>query len=192
MAKGRPSEKGVHPRCIVIIEGVQCPRTDVVSYGVCGPHDKQRSRGRAFTPVRFYRPQGMSDSELAKWILEVSPESSAGCKLWPFALNNPSGYGVISVGWGHERRRTSPHRLVATHFLNEGVRLLREQVVHHMCSVRRCVNPEHLTITTAAHNASEAQMSINNRILTERVEYLERVMSECESCGAERVHGIQE
>lgn len=188
MVKGRPSEKGIHRRCIVEIDGVQCPRTDIVSYGLCGPHTNQKYRGRTFTPIRFYRPTGMSEPELADWVLEVSETGENGCKLWPFALNNPTGYGVIAVGWGHERRRTSPHRLVATHFLHEGVRLLREQVVHHMCSERRCVNPEHLTITTAAHNASEAQMTVNNRILTKRVAYLERVMGECETC-SERLHG---
>lgn len=182
MGKGRPSEKGMHDRCIVVIDGTQCPRTDVVSYGVCGPHNTQRQRGKEFTPIRQYRTPGMSDEELSRWVVEVSPKDENGCRIWPFATN--PHYGVVAVGQNEDRVRTSTHRLVARFYHNGGNNLDREQVVHHMCGVRRCVNPEHLVITTAAHNSSEAQMRINNRALSEQVEKLEEIIQGCARCSS--------
>ena len=121
----------------------------------------------------------MTDKDLALWVVSVSAETSDGCRVWPFAYNG-NGYGVMSVGNAKNAKRTSPHRVVARWLVGDGAALNRFDVVHHVCANRGCVNPEHLEITTAQHNVSEAQLRKEVSLLRARVRELEQLIEALE------------
>lgn len=89
-----------------------------------------------------------------------------GCWLWRGALS-ADGYA--------RRHFCKPriHRLVMQ-AVHGGVPLGSQQV-HHTCAVRRCVNPNHLQLATAAEN--NAEMRARNAYLR-RIDELEAALRE--------------
>ena len=175
----RESSRGKYSSCIASWEGGACDRTDLAAHGYCFGHTNQQRRGAPIGPIRFYRPQGLIDKDLALWVVSVSTETSEGCMVWPFAYNG-NGYGVMTVGNAKSARRTSPHRVVARWLVGNGAILNRYDVVHHICANRGCVNPKHLAITTAQHNTSEAQLRKEVALLRVRVRELEQLIGALE------------
>lgn len=71
------------------------------------------------------------------------------CWLWSSALDN-GGYPIVWIGDGVSRRA---HRVVYELFVEpipEGLQL------DHLCSVRNCVNPDHLEPVTGAENVARS------------------------------------
>jgi hypothetical protein len=71
-----------------------------------------------------------------------------GCLLWRGRLTN-SGYGQVRVN-GQDRLA---HRLAVE---LSGGDLSAGAVVGHQCDVRRCINPQHLTVQSQSENMREA------------------------------------
>lgn len=68
----------------------------------------------------------------------------SGCWKWIAALNS-NGYGVFWVG----QKCTLAHRFSYESFTGT---ILAGNVIHHLCSNRWCVNPEHLAQTSNREN----------------------------------------
>ena len=71
-----------------------------------------------------------------------------GCWIWS-GPRHPSGYG--SIKWGG--KATVAHRVVYT--LLKGP-IPDGMVIDHLCSVKMCVNPEHLDPVTSSTNTQRA------------------------------------
>lgn len=76
-------------------------------------------------------------------------EKTDSCWLWTAALNQVSGYGMIGAG-GHDGRMLYAHRVayeLVVGPIPDGMTL------DHLCNVRRCVNPEHLSPCSTQENS---------------------------------------
>jgi len=95
-----------------------------------------------------------------------------GCWLWTAGLK-PKGYAQVrwrgSICLGH---RLAYEAFVAE--VDEGM------VVHHTCSVRRCINPKHLQ--AVSHHENLAEM-MGRQSYLKRIAELEEILAAC-SCGA--------
>jgi len=76
---------------------------------------------------------------------KVSPEPNSGCWLWD-ATGDEKGYGFLKIGNRHHRA----HRV--SYQLHKGP-IPKGMVVDHLCSVRCCVNPDHLEAVSHRENA---------------------------------------
>lgn len=76
------------------------------------------------------------------------PALGDGCVIWP-GKPAQNGYGQLTVDGV---RQPHPHVLVCQHF--HGPRPARAQV-RHLCGVKLCVAPWHLTWGTAVQNAAD-------------------------------------
>lgn len=76
---------------------------------------------------------------------EVDEES--GCWLWTASLD-PKGYGQISSG-GRGGKLMRAHRAV---WLATVGPLEVDEVLDHLCSVRHCINPDHLDPVSVGEN----------------------------------------
>lgn len=90
----------------------------------------------------------------------VDPE--LGCWLWQWPLNH-AGYGQVVFN----RTVKMPHRLV----MGDPPGM----VVHHVCTVRNCANPDHLQVVTPEENTAE--MMLRNFYLR-RIADLEAALAE--------------
>ncbi len=85
---------------------------------------------------------------------------SSGCWEWK---------GAILNGYGRVGRHSSERHDVLAHRVSYGLHvggIPDGMFVHHKCANRRCVNPDHLELTTARQNMGE---------MMERNYYLARI-----------------
>jgi hypothetical protein len=136
---------------------------------------------------------GISPLEFRFWsYVELGPN---GCWLWTGTII-PSGYGILRQ---LPRRRDQPQiRWLAHRFAWEVLRgrLPRGMDVHHLCSVKRCVNPDHLEplskadhIRTWNHEGSKThcpQGHPYDLLNTRWSEQGERVCRVCRICARKR------
>lgn len=94
--------------------------------------------------------------------------SDAGCWQWQGHIDT-AGYALQQM---HNRTRVRVHRVALAAHLQAP---LGEQVVHHRCANRRCVNPEHLQLTT--HRENVAEMRARQAYLA-RIRALEQALTE--------------
>lgn len=93
--------------------------------------------------------EAAADPKAIALLLGNSIVQPSGCREWQKAVAR-SGYGVIH----HKRRAMLAHRLAYWAFKGSITGLL---VVDHMCQNRKCVEPSHLRLLTAAENMSLAR-----------------------------------
>jgi len=77
--------------------------------------------------------------------------NGGGCWIWQGATS-ANGYGVIRGDTG--RQLTSPHRVMLEHRLGPIAAGLH---VDHLCTARRCCNPDHLEAVTPVENDRRAR-----------------------------------
>lgn len=90
----------------------------------------------------------MVKSQHIDWLLSNHKEDERGCWIWQGGMTN-TWYGRIK--W--ENKSTVVHRVIYEHLHGK---LNRTQFVDHKCSVRMCVNPDHLEAVTPSTNAQRA------------------------------------
>ena len=76
------------------------------------------------------------------------PEPNSGCWIWLLALNE-NGYGRR---W-HDGREQKAHRVL---YENLVAVIPRGLELDHLCNVRCCVNPDHMTLVTHKQNTARS------------------------------------
>lgn len=69
----------------------------------------------------------------------------SGCWLWQRAINS-AGYGAVSR---NGKKGRGAHRV---YYEEHRGPIPAGMVIDHLCNVRRCVNPDHMVVTTQAGN----------------------------------------
>lgn len=170
-----------------------CDRTDIVdnASGLCGGHYQQSIRRKGtIRAIRFYRPMGLSGLDLAEWFVNhaTSTDKENECLNWNYAKNGDKGYPVASVPKDDgTNKRIGVHRYIAQWYLNSGIELLTQEVVHHKCSNRGCINPEHLQIVTASDNNVEM---LERRVYMARILELEKEVDRLKELLEEAVEDV--
>ena len=131
--------------------------------------DWTHSTGRAGRPKSTPLADAWESGDMKgflKLVKEDCAETDRGCWEWQGSLDQ-SGYAIIYV-----RKALAGHRITfeAAHGVGLG-----KMHGHHICAVRRCVNPDHIQPATAAENSLE-MMSRNSFIA--RIEALEGALRE--------------
>lgn len=92
----------------------------------------------------------MNASDLARFLAKIRIDPHTECWLWTSTTNH-TGYGFMVIGSKRDgsRRMALAHRLSCEHFNGP---IAKRAQVHHICKVRRCVNPAHLRAVTATEH----------------------------------------
>jgi hypothetical protein len=94
----------------------------------------------------------MGPERLVRFWAKVNKTGEGGCWLWTASVNS-RGYGSFSIGIN---ANASVHKVSWAMAKNNGVMSDPKSHVMHSCDVRRCVNPEHLSLGSARDNAQDA------------------------------------
>lgn len=86
-------------------------------------------------------------------------DQASGCWLWTGHVSR-SGYGRITVG-GKDGTVAYAHRISYEHFKGT---IPPELNVMHSCDVRRCINPDHLSLGTPIDNMADRDAKGRGRI----------------------------
>ena len=101
-------------------------------------------KARAKRPVPYCRRTWSAEQRIAYY---TKPEPLTGCHIWHGPLK-PGGYGWLQ----YHGRIWLAHRLAWT--LKRGP-IPAGMILCHRCNVRRCVNPDHLSLGTRADNNAD-------------------------------------
>lgn len=129
----------------------------VTKLGYCVTHYSRWYRGAdLYAPVRPYftsavpRPKDINDYEgWQAWIISRSIKDGECLIMTGGHKHTGSGYVYVK----HNNKANRAHRLMASAKYRKPIDLLDS--VHHSCSKRACVNPEHLFEVTQNENTVE-------------------------------------
>jgi hypothetical protein len=96
---------------------------------------------------------------------KVQPCPMSGCWIWTGAINESTGYGIVTRGT-RSQGRTSVHRHAYETLVGP---IPQELVSDHKCRVRVCCNPQHIEPVTQQVNTLRGDARFNgekNRIKT--------------------------
>lgn len=111
--------------------------------GLCGAH-YYRWRATGSTGSATIQDRTLSIAERF-W---ARVDASGDCWVWTASCDH-KGYGQFSPGGGVKTQRA--HRWAWEHLVGP---IPDRMVIDHLCRVRRCVNPDHLRITTSGENTA--------------------------------------
>ena len=146
------------------IEG--CGVTDHIVRGLCRKHHKKASRDGVLDTLADPAWPKKVTMEQRFW---RSVEKTDGCWLWTSTSIN--GYGHFRLhGRNHYAHRVS-------YELHDGP-VPEGQTIHHACSQRLCVNPDHLQAISQRENMAEMH---ERRFYKARIAELEARVAELEA-----------
>lgn len=161
-----------------ICEFPDCGKPDYV-VGLCHGHNRQRTQGKALTPIirhigclvddceRRHSALGYCSLHYRRFKLYGDPHAilrirdarerfdlyydkeQGGCWLWNGSLTY-DGYGLFRAN----NRATGAHRFAYEYFVGPIPAGLH---IDHLCRVRNCVNPDHLEPVTPQENDRRAR-----------------------------------
>ena len=151
------------------------------TYG-CEEHNALKSKIAKESYKRGVMPRFTNHIDRINWILENNTEKNEnGCLVCIPGINH-DGYAHRSIHFFNSvidgqsptgRRKTVLlHRYIK--FVLEGIDYVktgRDVVVHHTCTNRACINPDHLEITTPSENMRAAVSYRRNTKLNETCVY---------------------
>lgn len=151
-----------------------CDRV-AVSHGYCSAHAQRvRAHGDplAEKPLRVRRTGTRIKYPSLEAALadKTGDPDGRGCQAWEGTLN-ALGYGQL----GYQGRSWLAHR--AAYEVANGVTLRGDQVIHHTCSNRSCVAPEHLQLTDRLSNTAEM---LERQHYQQRIRELEAQLAEAQ------------
>lgn len=116
------------------------------AHGYCMKHYMQNRR-TGNPSARTPKPKQIPLSSEDRFWMKVN---KAFCWEWTGCCI-PSGYGRVSRASGHHYAHRYAYEI--THKL----KLRKDQHIHHVCSNRKCVNPDHLLLVPAEQHLKMAR-----------------------------------
>ena len=108
----------------------------------------------------------------------VIEDPNSGCWIWTGGLRR-GGYGQATINC----RGVIAHRL----FYEQLVAPIPDGLVsHHICGVRRCVNPQHIEILSHAEHKSRHRLKVCRRGTHQMVGYNVMSNTGCRACHNEK------
>jgi hypothetical protein len=100
----------------------------------------------------------MTEKRLFLFLKKVSINKLTECWEWTGATNG-TGYPLLWDNSSGKSRLHYAHRLSYEHYVGE---ITANNQVDHICSVKHCVNPDHLQQVNGADNQSRASIRKEN------------------------------
>lgn len=160
--------------CTATWQDGSCDRK-ILAVGLCGAHYAQKKREVPFSKIatEHFRPTITDPVELCRWYFANRIHKQGSCWLWTGKASREYPHIVF------KKQQYRLYRFIAQWINNAGQELLMGAVVHHTCSNRRCINPEHLQIIDHASNTAEM---LERRAYQKRIAELELLLANC-TCG---------
>ena len=141
---GRPGPKAPGPIFGIVPCNATRPRQP--------PHRAPSASQTAPRAQKHKRLAAMQKTRTTPWLdrfwLSVQPEPNTGCWLWDGPITG-NGYGTMK----RHARMVGAHRL--SYEIHKGA-IPSGLTIDHLCSVRSCVNPDHLEAVTIGENIRRA------------------------------------
>lgn len=120
--------------------GCSNPRSPKAGYGLCVHHYNQhRKDGATETLMPIHLRTATAEEKFFRYTV-----ASKSCWWWE-GPTNENGYGVLT----HDYQDTYAHRWIWDHLVGT---IPEGMTIDHLCTNKRCVNPEHLEVVSRSVN----------------------------------------